>query len=966
MAEEVKSPTIILINKDGDALSLGKIYIGKAGLDPETNPLSVYFDQALTIEAPQPVRTSLGRPVYNGDFKSLYVGEAYSITIRDENDVLIETKMSVVNPLASLITAAQTSIDEVSAGLETAQSDIEDFAGIAVAGFRPIDAADLATTGNISLTGEQVIDDETTSASRVVVHMQTDATENGVYISGTPWVRADDMNDAAEFQGKSIYVNGGTDNAGRTFACVTDAPEIGVDPIRFALTGNTEATAVRLDTIDAEINADLDVIKQTVFKDGLLPSTQVVGFGSALSDIQNFVADPGNTTTKQLVNITAAAANSVLEFFAVYCETAGNVEVRICSYASPTVTVERKATFPVVAGYNLITPNMIVNAGEYCGALSDGIISRNPGNNSLYWSGGAAGQDSWDDTTLGNLDTPAIQFHLKSAQLNHVIADEALRTTIAADRAADLDALPDAGVSQEQLDALASTYVQRQDGVIPPEFLDKPYTPLANKGAAGGYVPLNGQGEIDPQYLNITDGVPLGPWNPNNTPVMDSTTPGEYRDVTVAGTSTSPIAETWAVGDKIKVAKDGTIYRAPAPVLNITYLKQIIDVVADPVTIGAGEDYASVDAMSTAMEQKTFKGDAHQPITYVGTNVGGNFQYEQTLADTTCISPYLSAHIRFFSQNRFNTGGSGYTMEDAPRWFRTVDGSGDIDGWVASGTDTETAQAARSAWLTAQWDNNAGTRIHCVSKNGLFQQLHGHIWCKGLNVRNDSSVLRQALTLGDGSREGYANGSAFWDEMWFDNFSVGCSTGVGGFMRWGSDNRFQNGGIYVHGQYSGHGYSDPPSDATTYNQVVGCDHAYTGKGALGTYYYPRTQAYSNDDRAISIFNGDYISISGGDYRDNLKGVWLKNFKDVRAQDARFGDTRDAASLHCIDVTRFDGIGAQAHGSELAYDILLEGIGSMKGFITPTADGSAGTGIPALTRITRDASYTYSGAGVVTV
>ena len=47
-----------------------------------------------------------------------------------------------------------------------------------------------ATTANITLSGEQTIDGVTTSASRVLVWKQTDATQNGIWkTSSAAWTR---------------------------------------------------------------------------------------------------------------------------------------------------------------------------------------------------------------------------------------------------------------------------------------------------------------------------------------------------------------------------------------------------------------------------------------------------------------------------------------------------------------------------------------------------------------------------------------------------------------------------------------------------------------------------------------------------------------------------------------------------------------------------------------------------------
>jgi hypothetical protein len=75
-----------------------------------------------------------------------------------------------------------------------------------------------ATTANIVLSGEQTIDDVLTSADRVLVKDQTDATENGVYLSAAgAWARAADCTDYNDIHAYSVYITGGTVNAGKFF-----------------------------------------------------------------------------------------------------------------------------------------------------------------------------------------------------------------------------------------------------------------------------------------------------------------------------------------------------------------------------------------------------------------------------------------------------------------------------------------------------------------------------------------------------------------------------------------------------------------------------------------------------------------------------------------------------------------------------------------------------------------------------
>lgn len=75
----------IFTDIDGQPLEAGYVWIGTANLDPQTNPINVYWDASLTILAPQPIRTLAGYPSRNGTPGRLYVNSDYSIRVMNKN-----------------------------------------------------------------------------------------------------------------------------------------------------------------------------------------------------------------------------------------------------------------------------------------------------------------------------------------------------------------------------------------------------------------------------------------------------------------------------------------------------------------------------------------------------------------------------------------------------------------------------------------------------------------------------------------------------------------------------------------------------------------------------------------------------------------------------------------------------------------------------------------------------------------
>lgn len=83
-ANEIKPPYPIFFDRDSQPLEAGFIYLGPTGLNPESNDISVYWDEGLTQPAAQPLRTLNGYISNNGTPGRIYVdADSYSITVRN-------------------------------------------------------------------------------------------------------------------------------------------------------------------------------------------------------------------------------------------------------------------------------------------------------------------------------------------------------------------------------------------------------------------------------------------------------------------------------------------------------------------------------------------------------------------------------------------------------------------------------------------------------------------------------------------------------------------------------------------------------------------------------------------------------------------------------------------------------------------------------------------------------------------
>ena len=89
MSYSIAAPFSYFVGSDGYALESGYVYFGTENLNAETNPVTVYWDAALTIPAAQPIRTRNGLPYRNGSPANVFVASSVSVIVKDKNGVMI-------------------------------------------------------------------------------------------------------------------------------------------------------------------------------------------------------------------------------------------------------------------------------------------------------------------------------------------------------------------------------------------------------------------------------------------------------------------------------------------------------------------------------------------------------------------------------------------------------------------------------------------------------------------------------------------------------------------------------------------------------------------------------------------------------------------------------------------------------------------------------------------------------------
>jgi hypothetical protein len=108
----------IFTDIDGQPLENGYIWLGTANLDPQTNPINVYWDAALTIPASQPIRTLAGYPSRNGTPARLYVNSDYSIRVQNRNGSLVYSAPAATERYGNVITLSDLTFLQAGAGAD--------------------------------------------------------------------------------------------------------------------------------------------------------------------------------------------------------------------------------------------------------------------------------------------------------------------------------------------------------------------------------------------------------------------------------------------------------------------------------------------------------------------------------------------------------------------------------------------------------------------------------------------------------------------------------------------------------------------------------------------------------------------------------------------------------------------------------------------------------------------------------
>ena len=92
--QSIRNPFPIFEDIDGTLLQNGYIYAGSPNTNPETNPVAVFWDSALTQAASQPLKTLNGVIVRSGSPANVYTAGDFSLTVRNKQGYVIYSVQS--------------------------------------------------------------------------------------------------------------------------------------------------------------------------------------------------------------------------------------------------------------------------------------------------------------------------------------------------------------------------------------------------------------------------------------------------------------------------------------------------------------------------------------------------------------------------------------------------------------------------------------------------------------------------------------------------------------------------------------------------------------------------------------------------------------------------------------------------------------------------------------------------------
>ena len=250
----------------------------------------------------------------------------------------------------------------------------------------------VATTANITLSGEQTIDSILTSASRVLVKSQTAPAENGIYVTAAgAWSRAIPMDTWDEHVGAVVLANQGGINGNQAFQCtVTPGGTLDTTDVTFVPFG---AMAVNFSVDNFAAGVDYTAGSSTTITLSGDPGSEEncrITFDGVMQHHNTWTLGSGDG----VVTFDAAIPSSIANIEAQYGSTIG-VGTPSDGTVSTVKIVDNAVTTAKIADTNVTTAKIADDAitlAKMAGGTDGNLITYDANGDPAYVATGTSAQ----------------------------------------------------------------------------------------------------------------------------------------------------------------------------------------------------------------------------------------------------------------------------------------------------------------------------------------------------------------------------------------------------------------------------------------------------------------------------------------------------------------------------------------------------------------------------------------------
>jgi Phage Tail Collar Domain len=137
--KKLQAPNPFFLDANGDSLDAGYVFVGTAGANAETNQLTVYWDEAGTQPAAQPLRTSNGYIVNGVTRARAFVNaDDFSMIVKNRHGVVVDSSLTneetmISGAMAPVVSATTLALARTDMGVAAsgANNDITSLGALA-------------------------------------------------------------------------------------------------------------------------------------------------------------------------------------------------------------------------------------------------------------------------------------------------------------------------------------------------------------------------------------------------------------------------------------------------------------------------------------------------------------------------------------------------------------------------------------------------------------------------------------------------------------------------------------------------------------------------------------------------------------------------------------------------------------------------------------------------------------------